>query len=144
MAATNGFFGQLQGPFNANEELFNKIKADCKYSNKDSIYVTKLGIHIVNNYDLKVTDFIENSYEERAVFQTGPRVFINEKEFQIGRTGILELEDVQITSIKFIKSINNRCFIDYQLFISNNNNNDNSSFSNIVGEGLVGYMLLKQ
>lgn len=94
MAATNGFFGQLQGPFSANEELFNKIKADCKYSNEDSIYVTKLGIHIVNNYDLKVTDFIENSYEEHVVFQTGPRVLINEKEFQIGQTGMLELEDV--------------------------------------------------
>lgn len=143
MAATNGFFGQLQGPFNANEELFNRIKADCKYLNKNSIYVTKLGIHIVNNYDLKVTDFIENSYEERAVFQTGPRVFINEKEFQIGQTGMLELEDVQITSIKFTKNIDSRCFIDYQLFASNNNE-DNSSFSDIIGEGLVGYMLLKR
>lgn len=127
MAATNGFFGQLQGPFSANEELFDKIKADCKYSNEDSIYVTKLGIHIVNNYNLKVTDFIENSYEH-VVFQTGPRVFINEKEFQIGQTGMLELEDVQITSIKFTKNIDSRCFIDYQLFApSDNNNNDNSS-----------------
>lgn len=143
MAATNGFFGQLQGPFSANEELFDKVKVNCKYSNKDSIYITKLGIHIVNNYDLKVTDFIENSYEEHAVFQTGPRVFINEKEFQIGQTGMLELEDVQITSIKFTKNIDNRCFIDYQLFASNNNDNDNFSSSNIVGEGLVGYMILK-
>ena len=29
MAATNGFFGNIQGPFAADEELFTKIQSEC-------------------------------------------------------------------------------------------------------------------
>ena len=49
MAATNGFFGNLQGPFAAGEELFTKIQSECK----DTIeYISKLGITYVGNFDL--------------------------------------------------------------------------------------------
>jgi hypothetical protein len=49
MAATNGFFGNLQGPFAANEELFTKIQTDC---NKTINYISKIGIHYTSNFDL--------------------------------------------------------------------------------------------
>lgn len=111
---TNGFYGNLQGPFEANQELFNIIKADSKYESDNSVYITKLGIHIVNNYDLKISNNFENILINK-LFQTGPIVIINGKEFQIGRTGILELEDVKIDSIIFPKDIDERCFIDYQI-----------------------------
>ena len=34
--------------------------------------------------------------------------------FQIGKTGILELEDTKITSISFLTSMPSNVFIDYQ------------------------------
>ena len=49
MAATNGFFGNIQGPFAADEELFTKIQSECKDTIK---YISKLGIHYVGNFDL--------------------------------------------------------------------------------------------
>lgn len=52
MAATNGFFGSLQGPFLANEELLTKIQADCKYPID---YLSKIGIHYVGDSDLDIT-----------------------------------------------------------------------------------------
>ena len=116
MAEINGFYGNLQGPFEANQQLFDKIKNEAVYENKENVYVSKLGIHIVTNYDLTVTSSIEYSYNN-TLFQVGPRVFINDKEFQIGLTGMLELEDVNITSIKFEKDMDEKGFIDYQINI---------------------------
>jgi len=49
MAATNGFFGNIQGPFTANEELFTKIQADCK---NPINYISKIGIHCFDRFDL--------------------------------------------------------------------------------------------
>lgn len=52
MAATNGFFGNIQGPFAADEELFTKIQSECK----DTIeYISKLGITYVGNFDLDLS-----------------------------------------------------------------------------------------
>ena len=51
MAATNGFFGNIQGPFAADEELFTKIQSECK----DTIeYISKLGIHYTGGSDLDI------------------------------------------------------------------------------------------
>lgn len=38
---TNGFFGNIEGPFAANEEIFTKIQEQCLYSIK---YISKIGI----------------------------------------------------------------------------------------------------
>lgn len=102
MAATNGFFGQLQGPFNANEELFSQIQEECS---KPVNYITKLGIQYVGNFDLD----LEGNREGQQLF-----VEINGLEFQLGKTRMLELQDVQINSIKFKQDMNKNCFIDYQ------------------------------
>ena len=102
MAATNGFFGSLQGPFAADEELFTKIEEQC--SNTVN-YITKLGVHFVGNYDLDLKGIKQGS----QYF-----IRINNIEFQIGKTRMLELEDVQITSIQFVQDVNDMFYIDYQ------------------------------
>ena len=108
MAATNGFFGNIQGPFAADEELFTKIQSECK----DSIeYISKLGIHYVGNFDLALS-----GVRWKQTF-----VRINGIEFQIGITRMLELEDVEITSIQFVEDTNELVYIDYQYNKINNN-----------------------
>ena len=102
MTATNGFFGNLQGPFLANEELFPKIQEQCLNLIN---YISKLGIHYVGDFDLD----LEGQRQGRQVF-----IRINDIEFQLGKTRMLELEDVQITSIKFQQDMDESCFIDYQ------------------------------
>ena len=102
MAAVNGFFGNLQGPFLANEELFTKIQEQC--SNQIN-YLSKLGIHYVGDFDLD----LEGKRQNRQIF-----VRINNIEFQLGKTRMLELQDVQITSIQFEQDMNQMCYIDYQ------------------------------
>ena len=101
MAATNGFFGNIQGPFAADEELFTKIQTDCK----DTIeYISKLGIHYIGNFDLDITGTRWDPLFVR----------INNIEFQIGLTRMLELEDVQVTSIQFVNDVDDLVYIDYQ------------------------------
>ena len=94
---TNGFFGMIEGPFAANEEIFTKIQEQCLYPIK---YISKIGIIYTGNL---------NSIQY-------PRfsVKINDIQFQIGKTKMLELEDVRITSIKFTENINDKVYIDYQ------------------------------
>lgn len=109
MAATNGFFGTLQGPFAANEELLILIQADCK----DTIdYISKLGIHYTGNYNLDLNGIYENQLLVR----------INNIEFQIGKTRMLQLEDVQITSIQFVNNTDDCIYIDYQYYKLDENN----------------------
>ena len=101
MAATNGFFGNIQGPFAADEELFTKIQSECK----DTIeYISKLGITYVGNFDLDLSGVRWNQLFVR----------INNIEFQIGQTRMLELEDVKVTSIQFVTDVDDLVYIDYQ------------------------------
>ncbi len=101
MAATNGFFGNLQGPFAKDQELFSKIQSDCK----DTVdYVSKIGIHCHDNFDF---DLSQGS--TKVVL-----VRINGIDFQIGKTRMLELENVRITSIQFLSNMDDATYIDYQ------------------------------
>lgn len=101
MAATNGFFGNIQGPFAADEELFTKIQSECK----DTIeYISKLGITYVGNFDL---DLFGTRWKQTFVR-------INGIEFQIGITRMLELQNVKITSIQFVEDTDDLIYIDYQ------------------------------
>ena len=102
MAATNGFFGNLQGPFLANQELFTKIQEECV---NQINYLSKLGIHYVGDFDLDLEG-------QRQGFQIFIR--INGISFQLGKTRMLELEDVQITSLQFEQDMPEWCYIDYQ------------------------------
>ena len=100
MSTTNGFFGMIQSPFAANEQLMNKIQQQCKQT---VAYLSKVGIVYVDHHGLNID-------KEPKITVT-----INGKEFQLGKTGILELEDVQITSIIFSQAIeDDKVYIDYQ------------------------------
>ena len=104
----NGFFGNISGPFAANEEIITKIQREC---NKQIDYLSKIGIHYVGNVDFDISNS-DSPYQEPIY------VIFNQDEenlkFQIGKTRMLELQDVKITSIKFPKSVDDRMFIDYQ------------------------------
>lgn len=90
MAATNGFFGQIQGPFQADANVFEAIQAQCKNTIN---YITKIGIHYPGSFDFDLNrEFWPPSTEENR--ETYAQVLINDIDFQIGKTRMLELEDV--------------------------------------------------
>ena len=99
---TNEFFGSLQGPFNANEELITKIQEECS---ETIDYISKIGIHYFINYNLVDLTGV--------ITPTPPTIVINNKEFQIGKTGVLEFEDTNITSIYFSENTSDSIYIDY-------------------------------
>ena len=101
MEANNGFFGNIQGPFAANEELFDKIQENC--INTIS-YISKIGIHYEGSYDLD----IQGKFTQQII------ICINDIEFVLGRTRILELENCKITSLKLKTNVDSHFFIDYQ------------------------------
>ena len=107
MAATNGFFGQIQGPFQEGDEIFAAIQAQCK---NPINYITKIGIHYPGNFDFDLNGiFWPPSNPIKYA-----HILINNIDFQIGKTRMLELEDVQITSIKFLETTDSNVYIDYQ------------------------------
>ena len=101
MAGQNGFFGTIQGPFAADEEIFVKIQEQCK----DKIdHLTKLGVHMPGDIDFDILGRVHDTHF----------ITINGIDFQIGSRRMLELEDTNITSIKFKKDTDDRIYIDYQ------------------------------
>lgn len=94
---TNGFFGMIEGPFAANEEVFTKIQEQCRYPIK---YINKIGIIYTGSLG--------------SIKFPGISVILNNIQFQVGQTRTLELEDVEITSIKFKDDIGDKAYIDYQ------------------------------
>lgn len=90
----NGYMGQLKGPFKANEELYTRIKESC-IEKIDSI--RHLGIQTI----------------------TGDKVVvgINDKEIEIGKTGMYEVRDTEITSIKFKMNVDANTILDYTINI---------------------------
>lgn len=86
----NLYMGQLKGPFKANQELFELIKADAAI---DIQYVKHLGIQ---------TD-------------VSAIVIINNKEYEIGKTGIYEIGNTDITSIMFKADTDDNTLIDYTI-----------------------------
>ena len=110
MANYNGFFGNLQGPFQANQEIFTQIPQHDYIK-----YISKLGIVYTGDINLEVNR--DNFPKIIAV--------INNIQFRIGKTKMLELEDVRITSIKLkaegleenginFQDISQYIYIDYQ------------------------------
>ena len=89
----NGCTGQLLGPFTANEELYDLIVAAAA---KPITCINHIGIQTdVGNY-----------------------VYINNKEYEIGKTGIYEIGNTEITSIYFTQDTSNNSVIDYTIIIN--------------------------
>lgn len=84
----NRYQGQLKGPFIANEEIMDLIRAAAAV---EVDYVWHLGVQ---------TDV-------RAMIK------INGQEIEIGKTGMYEIGNTEITSIVFIENTDENSIIDY-------------------------------
>jgi len=88
----NGCTGQLVGPFLANEELYDLIVNGAA---QPVDYVSHLGIQTdIRNY-----------------------VYINDKEYEIGKTGIYEIGNTEIKSIFFAQDVDENTIIDFKIEI---------------------------
>ena len=99
MAANN--FGQISGPFQAGQEVLLKIQ---EQEEVDISSLVKVGISYIGNFDL---DIYGNYIPQQ-------HIKINDIDFQLGKTKMLELEDCQITSIVFQNGADDRWYIDYE------------------------------
>lgn len=113
MTAINGFFGQIQGPFQAGANVFEAIQAQCKNTIR---YITKIGIHYPGSFDFDLNrEFWPPSNPDNyAHVAIKENINDNPIIFQIGKTRMLELEDVHIVSIKFLEPTDSNVYIDYQ------------------------------
>lgn len=88
----NGYTSQLIGPFEENEELFEKINDNAI---EEVAYVNHLGIQTdVSNY-----------------------VYINGEKYEIGKTGIYEIGNAKVTSLYFAQNVDNNTIIDYTVVL---------------------------
>ena len=100
MAARN--FGQIVGPFEADQNVLLKIQQ--QEDNNNINVLVKLGISYIGNFDLDIY----------GKYISEQHVLINNINFQLGKTRMLELEDCQITSIVFQNGADDRWYIDYE------------------------------
>lgn len=115
--AFNGFFGHISGPFNANQNIFEKINQE--QCNGQINYIFKIGIHYPVNFDYPLNFDSNNSEGKKFYFPILISIYDAEKDknriFQLGKTGILELQDIKITtSIFFLNDVDDNIYIDYQ------------------------------
>ena len=98
--ATNNF-GQISGPFQAGQEILLKIQ-EQEEANISSLI--KVGISYIGDFDLDIYGhYIPQQY-----------IKINDIDYQLGKTRMLELEDCQIISIVFQNGADDRWYIDYE------------------------------
>ena len=74
------YIGQVAGIFSRSEDIMNTV---IKNSHRKAKSIIKIGIQL----------------------ERGKTIALNEREFQIGKTGRLEFDNVNITSIKIGKNI---------------------------------------
>lgn len=94
----NSYMGQLKGPFQADEELFTRIQ---NASSEKIAAVQHLGIQTVTG-DLVMIE-------------------INGKEIEIGKTGMYEVRNTEITSIKFKTNVDENTLVDYVIKLKEDN-----------------------
>ena len=102
---TNRYTGQLKGPFEKNEELFDKVKkqAEPLGTGQVSWHIYHLGIQATPGTRVTIGGMNGGEFES--------------KEIEIGRTRIYEAgsNETKITSIKFLDSADADTIIDYQI-----------------------------
>lgn len=104
MANTNIYQGQIQGPFEANEELiWEYIRPLCKSTPK---YILHLGIQT------KARDISIDNGTLVEIINHG-----KEMRYEIGKTGIYEVGNTKITSIKFLEDQDNNTIIDFTVVL---------------------------
>ena len=109
-----GFFGNLQGPFEQGFNIMNTIKAKHETDQTEVDYLSKVGIHFVANHKFDIQGnatpllYINLDSKIDNIDWSNPLVF------QIGTTGILEFQDVQIIAMSFAQGAQDIAYIDYQ------------------------------
>lgn len=86
----NIYTGQLKGPFTAGDELFVKIQEDAAIPVS---FVKHLGIQA----------------------DEGSIININNKNIEIGKTGIYEIGNTEIKSLIFVQDMPENTIIDYTI-----------------------------
>ena len=122
-------FGCLIGPFEENTELFASSYIDEQQKINRNIldfepYISKLGISYVGDYNLDLEgqregrpnpdpSAVNDITEKRQWVQIIEKDSNQIKQFQIGKTRMLELEDVKIISLQFKQPMNSSTYIHY-------------------------------
>lgn len=103
MAGTNIYQGQIRGPFNANQDIFPLISSQCAIAPK---YILHLGIQTEpDNVVLHPESLIEITNHGQTL------------TYEVGKTGMYEVGNTKITSLKFFKNKDNNTIIDYTVVI---------------------------
>ena len=101
---TNRYTGQLKGPFEKNEELFDKVKKQAEpLGTGQEWHIYHLGIQATPGTRIAIGGMNGGNFES--------------KEIEIGRTRIYEAgsSETKITSIKFLELADADTIIDYQI-----------------------------
>lgn len=121
-------FGTLQGPFQNGINLINQIKEQHNLQSVNCSII-KLGVCIYRKFDLQLrkepyenySSLLESeSYDvdTMKLMQTTYFMVIDNKNYQIGKTGILEFEDVNITSAAFSQDMDDSVYVNYIIRIN--------------------------
>ena len=117
-------FGTLQGPFQNGIDLINQIKEQHNLQSVNCSII-KLGVCIYRKFDLQLRkepyeENYNNSYDidKMKLIQTTYFMIIDNKNYQIGKTGILEFEDVNITSAAFSQDMDDSVYVNYLIKIN--------------------------
>ena len=126
----NGFFGQIAGPFTTQDQIFDLIKEQCYtiVNQEEEIeytidYINKIGINYpIKNYG-RVTQISSdpNPVYDDNQFKIQLGNGLNNTVFALGKTGMLELQDVNIKYIKVLQDVDDNFYIDYQYVPKPNN-----------------------
>ena len=112
----NGFFGQISKQFSKNENIFDLIQQQC---NRQIYYISKIGFcyFYPYNYQYPVKIKIKTLKDQ------------NYKIILLGKTGILEYEDVQIIDLIYAGDVDLQypLTIDYQITLDEKEDNLNES-----------------
>lgn len=99
MAGTNKAQGQLIGPFSAGQELMDLISEQCVTS---PLYVEHIGIQTeVQNVIIHPETLVEIKISGQT------------QTIEVGKTGIYEIGNTKVTSIKFLNDRDNNTIVDY-------------------------------
>jgi len=106
MAGTNIYQGQVFGPFYANQELMDLIANECVSVPK---YVKHLGIQTEPHNAL--------IYSDNSKILIDMIICGKKQSIEIGKTGVYEIGNTEVTSIKFLEDRDNNTVIDFTVVL---------------------------
>ena len=103
MAGTNIYQGQIHGPFAANQDIFELISNQCTTRPR---YILHLGIQTrTDNIVIHPEALVEITNHNQTM------------TYEIGKTGIYEVGNTEITSLRFLNDRDNNTIIDFTVVL---------------------------